>query len=147
MRFGDFLSFDYRVESGAATEDVIRLSSQHFTKSVTRTVTKECPDFHLPETLSTVLSFAPQRLLSDDGVRADGAHVYLVFNHVVKFKDIHVADSDLLIKCLAGATIEKVDLAGFFKVCFDEFFFNLFFGRTGKWRHNRLIIESVRRKT
>ena len=58
MRFRDFLSFDYRIESSGTAEDVIRLSSQHFTKSVTRSVAKERPDLHLPETLSAVLGFA-----------------------------------------------------------------------------------------
>src|SRR3989338_3336467 len=143
MWFGNFLSLDYRIESGRTAENVVRLDSQHLPESITRSMAKERPDFHLPETLTTVLGFASQGLLSDEGVGTDGAHMYLIFDHVMKFKNIHIADSNFLVKCFAGATVEEIDLARLFEVRFDKFFLNLILGRAGKWRHDCLVIESM----
>ncbi len=78
-----------------------------------RAVTEQCPDFHFAETLAAALGLAAERLLSDQRVRTDGAHVNLVLDHVVQLQNIHVSDGNRLIEMFAGATIAQFHLALF----------------------------------
>ena len=59
---------DVLVHLGTAV-DVIGLHGKHFLQGVGGTVGFQCPDLHFPETLSTELRLATQRLLRDQAVR------------------------------------------------------------------------------
>jgi hypothetical protein len=69
--------------------------------------------------------------------------VNLIFNHVVKFQDVHVANCNILLKRLTGATVVEFHFARLLKACFDQLFFNLTFGCACKWRANCLIVEGI----
>ena len=47
---------------------VVRLDRQHFLQGLGGTVTFQCPDLHLTETLATKLRLAAQRLLRNQAV-------------------------------------------------------------------------------
>src|SRR3989344_4038266 len=147
MWLGNLLSLDDGIEGARAAENVVGLYSQHLTQSVTGAVTKKGPDFHLSETLTTILRLTTERLLSDEGVRTDRAHVYLVFDHVVQLENIHVTYGNLLIEGTAGATVEELDFARLLEIRFHQFLLDLVLGRTGKWRHDGLVVESMSRET
>src|SRR3989344_4295821 len=134
------------IEGGGAALDVIRLYREHFAKRICRAVAKERPHFHFAKALAAVLGLAAKRLLGDERVRTDGAHVNLVFHHVMELKNIHVSDGDILCKCFAGAAVEKLHLA----VCGEsgegEFFLYLLRRGAREGRHDGLIPKRVRGK-
>src|SRR3989338_4908820 len=70
----DGLALDYGVEGGRATLDIVGLDSEHLPERVVRAIAEKCPHFHLAEALAAVLRLAAERLLSDERIRADGAH-------------------------------------------------------------------------
>src|SRR5690606_15368954 len=101
----DLLAADDGVESGRTADDVVRLDGEHLAESVGGSVSKERPHFHLAEALTADLGLAAERLLGNEGVWTDRAHVDLVLHHVVKLQDVHVSDGGLLGELLAGAAV------------------------------------------
>src|SRR3989344_244405 len=147
MRLRNLLALDDGIEGGGAAEDVVRLDGEHFTQCVPGTVSEERPDFHFSEALASVLSLTAERLLGDERVWTDRAHVDLVFDHVVKFEDIHVADSDILIELFSGAAVKECHFAVLRNTGLDELFLDFGFGRSGKRRYDSLIIQGVSSET
>ena len=90
----DALAAHDGVERRRAAQDVVGFDREHFAQRVCRAVAEQRPHFHFAEALAAVLRLAAERLLGDERVRADGAHVDLVLHHVVELQDVHVADRD-----------------------------------------------------
>ena len=67
-----------------------------------------------PEALAAVLRLAAERLLRDEAVRTDGAHVDLVFHHVMKLDDIDDPYRCFLVEPFPGFTViqERMTKAG-----------------------------------
>ena len=86
--------------------DIIRLDRQHLLQGVGGTVSFQCPDLHLTETLTTELRLTTQRLLRDKRVGPDAACVDLVVHQVVQLEHVHDAHGHILIEGLAGTTVE-----------------------------------------
>ena len=53
------------------SKNIIRLDRKNFLKNMCSTESFQCPNFHLPKTLTTKLSLTTQRLLSNKRVRTD----------------------------------------------------------------------------
>ncbi len=73
--------------------------------------------------------------------------MYLVFDHVVQFQDVHVAHRDVLFEFLSGAAVVERHRAGFCKTRGLEFFAYLGLGDAREGRHDGLIAERMRRET
>src|SRR5271169_626839 len=101
---------DRLIDLGAA-RDVIRFDRQHLLQSVCRAVGLERPNLHLAKPLAAELSLAAQRLLSDEAIGADRARMDLVINKVVQLHHIDITHRNLPIERLAGAAIDKGNLA------------------------------------
>src|SRR3989344_4793363 len=114
---------------------------------MSHSVTQKRPDFHFSESLPSGLSLASKRLLSYERIRTDGTHMYLVFNHMMKFEHIHITYGDILIKRHSGPSVIEFDLSVLIEAGFLKFFFYFSVSSSGKRRNNRLIIESVSGKT
>ena len=98
--------------------NVVGFDREHFAQRVRRAVAEERPHFHFAEALAAVLRLAAERLLGDERVRTDRAHVDLVLHHVMQFEDVHVADRDVLLERLAGAAVVELHLAVFVEAGF-----------------------------
>ena len=55
MHVLDVSSFHDGIECSTTAWDVVRFNGEHFAERVCRAVAKQCPHFHLTETLSTEL--------------------------------------------------------------------------------------------
>src|SRR5262245_44170703 len=75
-----------------APEHVVGLRGQKFLQRVRRPVRLEGPALHLSEPLAAELGLAPERLLGNQRVRADGAGVDLVVHEVGQLHEVDVAD-------------------------------------------------------
>src|SRR4029078_12544760 len=93
------------------TEDVVRLHGQQLLEDVGGAVRLERPDLHLAEALAAELRLAAQRLVGDEAVRAGRPGMDLVLHQVVELEHVDVADGDVAIELLAGATVAQLDLA------------------------------------
>ena len=143
----DALAADDRIEGCRAADDVVGLNREHFAQGMRRAVTEERPHFHFAEALTAALCLAAERLLGDERVGADRAHVDLVLDHVVEFQDVHVADGDVLLERLAGAAVEEFHLAVLIETGGLEFTANFFFGCACECRTDGLIVKRVGGKT
>src|SRR4051794_5506643 len=94
-----------------ATEDVVGLDGKELLQDVRGAVRLERPDLHLAEPLATELGLATERLLGDQAVRAGRPGVDLVLDKMVELEHVDVADGDLPVERLAGATVAELDLA------------------------------------
>src|SRR3989344_3747319 len=142
----DTVAGDDGVERRASPEDVVGFDGKNFAQGVCGALAEECPRFHFPHALAAVLRLASQGLLGGERVGADGAHVYLVFHHVVEFQHVHDADGDGLCERFACASVEKHALAAFGHAGLFEFVPYLLFGGAAKRRHDSLIAEHLRRE-
>ncbi len=88
---GSFALDDGFVDLGTA-EDVVGLGGEELLQDVGCAVRFKGPDLHLSEALSAELRLTAQRLLSDEGVRSDGASVDLVVDQVGELEHIDVAN-------------------------------------------------------
>src|SRR5690606_16653567 len=95
------------------TVHIVRLDGQHFLQGVGGTVGFQCPDLHLPETLTTELRFTTQRLLGNQAVGTGGTRMHLVVDQVVQLQHVHVADGSGALELVAGTPIEQLHLAAF----------------------------------
>src|SRR3990167_7947641 len=107
----DAFAADDGIKRRRPSHDVVGFNREHLTKRIRRAVPEKRPHFHFSEPLSADLRLAAERLLGDERVRTDRAHVDFIFHHVVELYDVHVADGEFLLKGLAGATISEQELA------------------------------------
>ena len=111
-----------------------------------RAVSLESPDLHFAESLSASLRLAAKRLLVNQGIGTDGAHVDLVFHHVVQFHDVHEAHGDILLKRFASSAVIELHLAVPIVASLFKFVADFRHRRPEKRRRYRLVVKRVRRK-
>src|SRR5581483_11679731 len=80
IQLGDRQAFDDGVVGGRTSENVVGLDGQNFLQGMRRAVAEQSPDFHFAEALAAVLGLAAERLLSDERVRADRAHMDFILD-------------------------------------------------------------------
>src|SRR3989344_5164356 len=107
---------DVLVHLGTAVH-IVRLHCEHFLQSVSGTVCFQCPDIHLPETLTTELRLTTQRLLGNQAVRTGRTRVHLVVYQVVQLQHVHVANGNRALELVAGTAVGQLHLAAFRQVC------------------------------
>src|SRR3989338_11565046 len=71
----------------------------------------------------------------------------LIFNHVMKFQNIHITNSNFLTKRFPCSSIIEFHFTVFFEPRFYKLLFYLFVSSTGKWWYYGLIIQSVSGET
>src|SRR5438034_11519354 len=69
----------------------------------------ESPNFHFAEALAAELRLAAERLLRNQGVRADGARMDLVVDEMRELEHVDEADGNRLVKLVAGHAVEQID--------------------------------------
>jgi hypothetical protein len=72
---------------------------------MSRPVSFEGPNLHFAETLTTVLGFAPERLLSNKAVRSSRPSVEFIVDHVHEFDHVLDADANPFIETFASSSI------------------------------------------
>jgi len=99
-----FFSFHYCVERGGAA----RMSSDLWSKLHARCARRRDLKAHTsisPKRCPPPCAFPPSGCWVIRGVWADGSHVNLIFHHVMEFKNIHIADSDFLLKFSSRSSV------------------------------------------
>src|SRR3989338_2671285 len=112
-----------------------------------RAIAEKCPHFHFSHALAAVLSLSAEWLLCRQGVGADGAHMDLVFHHVVQLQHVHDTDGNRLREGLPGAAVEEHALAAFVQARLFQLRPDFLLCRTRKRRHDGLISQSLRGKS
>src|SRR3989344_6473472 len=140
----DRLVFDDGIECRRPSDNVIRFYCKHFAQCVCRSVAFERPDFHFSESLASALGFSSQRLLGDERVRPDRAHVDLVFYHVVELEHIHIAHSHVLFERFAVPPVVELYFPVVRVSRLGKLFANFFVFRTQEWRNYCLVTQRVR---
>ena len=105
------VAFDDGFVNARSALDVVGFDGEQLLERVSGSVSFERPDFHFPETLTTILGLTTERLLGNETVGADGAGVNLIGNQVAEFQHVNVADHDLLVERFTGAAIEQFRFA------------------------------------
>ena len=103
--FERVVALDDRLVDARAALHVVGLDGEQFLQRVGRAIGFERPDLHFAETLAAVLRLAAQRLLGDERVGPDGAGMDLVRDEVAELQHVDVADDDLLVEGVAGASV------------------------------------------
>src|SRR5665213_3524878 len=101
---------DRLVDLGAARH-VVGLHRQHFLERISGAVGFERPHFHFAKALAAELRLAAQRLLGHEAVGTDRPGVNLVVDQVMELQHVDVADRDLAVEGIAGASVDQSDLA------------------------------------
>ena len=111
--FGSLIVSPRMIDSYAAARpiDVVGFDGEHFLERVARAIAFQCPHFHFAEALSAELRLAAERLLGDQRVRTDGAHVRLVLHEVVQLQHVDLPDHHAVLERLARAAVEEFRLA------------------------------------
>ena len=89
-------------------------------KDVSRTVSFQCPDFHLTETLTAELSFTTQRLLGNKAVRTGGTCVDLIVDQMMELEVVHITYGNGVIEGTAGTSVVEDSLAVLAEACLLE---------------------------
>src|SRR3989344_7547431 len=110
-------------------------------------MTKKSPYFHFSKSLSSTLGFTSERLLSNKRVRTNRTHMNLIFNHMMKFQNIHIPNSYWLVKIFNSSSITKSHFSTSRKTSINKLFFYFHISRAGKRRNNSLIAQSMSSKT
>src|SRR3989338_8631639 len=108
------------VDSGAA-KNIVRFNCEHFLKRMRCAISFKRPYFHFSESLAASLGFSAERLLGNQRIRTDGAHMNFIFHHMLKFKHINLPDGNILVELLARSPVEQL----YFSVFGDTRFFKL----------------------
>ena len=104
------IAFHYCLICFRAAGNIVTLDGKNFLKDVAGAECLERPNFHFSEALTTKLGFTTQRLLCNKRVRANGASMHLIFNHMAEFQHVNHTDCCGLVEALAGTTIVKISL-------------------------------------
>src|SRR3989344_7712900 len=128
-----------------ATVHVVRLDGEHFLERVRSAVSLERPHLHLAEALAAELRFAPERLLGNERVGADGAHVDLILHEMIQLHNVGDADRDFLTELLAGEPVVEVHFSVPGEVRLFELRLDLGLGRASEGWRNGLVVEQFRR--
>src|SRR3989344_7632148 len=144
MRILKALTAYNRIVNSGAAKDIVRFNRKHFLKRMRRAVSFKRPYFHFSKSLAASLRFPAERLLSNQRIRTDGAHMNFIFNHMRKLKHINLPDGNILVEFLARSPVEQFYFSAFWDTSFFKFCFNLFFRGIDKRRANRMISELFR---
>src|SRR3989344_493688 len=101
----------------------------------------QCPHLHFSESLPSELRLSAKRLLGDQRVRADRAHMDLVFHQVVELEHINVSHRHVLVVALAGAAVIHAHLAVLRISRLLELVLYIFFARSRKYRRDGAVSE------
>src|SRR4026207_100940 len=107
------IALDDRLINPGPSLHVIGFNGEQFLQSIGSSVRFQRPHFHFTKTLATVLRLTAERLLSDQRIRSNRTSVNLVSHQVPELHHIDVANDDLLIERIAGASVEKLCLTAF----------------------------------
>ncbi len=99
--------FDYGFVGLDAANHVVRLDGKYLLEVVCGTVSFQGPHLHLAESLAAKLGFSAQRLLRDQGIRAGGPGVDLIFHKVNEFHHVDVTNRHRMVERLTTAPIEE----------------------------------------
>ena len=108
---GDVVALDDALVRLDTADDIVRLDGEDLLQDVRRAVGFERPDLHFAEALAAELRLAAERLLRDEGVRADGTGMDLVVDEVDELDHVHAADRGAVFKRFARAAVVQLDLA------------------------------------
>src|SRR3989344_1601372 len=142
----DGLALDDGFVGLAPAGHVIGFDGQYLLKGVSRAIGFERPDFHFPEALAAELGLAPQGLLGDERVRANGSLVDLVLHHVVELQYVLVTHGDLLVEGSAALAIVEGELAVLGESGPDQLSADLLLGHGGENRGDHFVAQGVGRQ-
>ncbi len=109
-----------------------------------RAVALQRPDLHLPEALAAELGLAAQRLLGDERIGANGAHVDLVLYQVIQLHDVGHADRRAIPEFFAGQPVMEFDFSILRKISFLQLPLYFVLSHAGQRRRDGLIAHEAR---